>query len=78
MTDTLPEPADILVIRSGKLRPAITEPTVIGVVIRTPNGEAGVANAIARAQAVLPDVEYTETLRVIVAGVDGIEVPDDD
>jgi hypothetical protein len=62
---------DVLVVRTGALRPDITAPTVIGAIVRIPAGIA-TAEAITLAGTVIDQGEGTELMRVVVADVDGI------
>lgn len=60
---------DVLVVRTGELRPEITEPTVIGAVVRVPAGY-GLVGAIGLARAAIAPGDSTECVRVVVDDID--------
>lgn len=65
---------DVLVVRTGALRPAITAPTVIGAVVRIPAG-IELAEAIKLAGTVIEPSESTELLRVVATDPDELGEP---
>ena len=72
---------DVLVVNRGRMRPAVTRPEVIGVVVRVPDGEHGDDEVVAARIACetakpLMGREYAETLTVIVDDYDQIGVTD--